>query len=268
METIGLYVLLAGSLGLQAVTVLSLKKKEGGVTKSSDGGTIILDTCALIDGRIQDLVKSGFVAQQLYIPQRVIEELQFLADHGDAHKRSRARFGLDVAQTLQELAPSKVTLISGDFKDKQVDDVLVLLAKRYNAALYTTDYNLNKVARIHGVNVLNVNELAHAIRPILLPGEKVTVKIVQKGESRTQGVGYLEDGTMAVIEGAAQLVGQQVSASIDRMLQTEAGKMVFARMERKDQQPPPKPAASQAQQKPKHHQAQNKKPARKTKYSR
>lgn len=238
MEIIGLYSLLVASLGLQAATLVSNRKKRPAV-KVDPVGAIILDTCALIDGRIQDVMKAGFISEQLFIPQRVVEELQFLADHGDAHKRSRARFGLDVAQNLQDFAPNKVTIIEGEYPHKPVDDVLILLAKEYGAALYTTDYNLNKVARLHGVNVLNINELAHAIRPILLPGENVTVKIVQKGESRTQGVGYLEDGTMAVIEGAAQLVGTQVSASIDRMLQTEAGKMVFARIERKEREGKP-----------------------------
>lgn len=232
MEIIGLYIVIAAVLALQAATIFKLRTTQRPDTPAAKGSaeqsSIVVDTCALIDGRIQDLVKAGFVTQRLYVARRVIEELQYLADHGDAHKRARARFGLDVVQSLQEAAPEQVTIIENVQQDIPVDDALVKLALQYNAALYTTDYNLNKVARIHGVHVLNVNELAHALRPIHLPGEKVTVKIVQKGESHTQGVGYLEDGTMTVVEGASKRMGAHVTADVDRMLQTEAGKMVFA----------------------------------------
>lgn len=233
-----LYVLLAAVLLLQAATVYFINKKQGStnskqnVKKGSD--TIIVDTCALIDGRIQDLLNAGFITGQLYIPRRVIEELQYLADYGDAHKRSRARFGLDVVQNLQEKSKEQVSVLEDKSDSSQeVDDLLIELAQKYEASLYTTDYNLNKVARIRDVQVLNVNELAHALRPIHLPGESVTVKIVQKGEGSAQGVGYLEDGTMTVMENAANRIGQHVTGEVERMLQTEAGKMMFARAQRK-----------------------------------
>lgn len=238
METNSLYALLGATVVLQIATLVTVRKhgaqglaKTATVTTAqshSDKDMIILDTCALIDGRIRDLVNAGFIKQRLGVPQRVVEELQYLADHGDAHKRSRARFGLDVVQALQESAPDQVLIIEGGDSSMAVDDVLVAFALEYKAALYTTDYNLNKVARIRGVQVLNVNELTHALRPIHLPGEKVTVKIVQKGESHAQGVGYLEDGTMVVVDGAAKRIGTQVTAQVERMLQTEAGRMVFA----------------------------------------
>lgn len=238
MATTETYILLAGTLALQATTLYMValrhkRRPEESPARSTGSGAVIVDTCALIDGRIRDLLDAGFITQQLYIPSRVVQELQYLADHGDAHKRSRARFGLDVVQKLQEASHDQVSVIEdSEGSDEQVDDVLVSLALEHDASLYTTDYNLNKVARIHGVPVLNVNELAHALRPIHLPGESVTVKIVQKGEAHSQGVGYLEDGTMTVVEGAAQRIGQHVTAEVERMLQTEAGKMVFARMGR------------------------------------
>lgn len=239
METIILYVLLAIIGILQVATFLTVrnqkKSKIGSDTKvPAPHKMIILDTCALIDGRIRDLVKAGFIVQRLGVPKRVIEELQFLADHGDTHKRSRARFGLDVVQTLQDNNDEQVVIIEGGSEDAPVDDVLVTLALEHDAALYTTDYNLNKVARIRGVLVLNVNELAHALRPIYLPGDTVTVKIVQKGEGSSQGVGYLEDGTMTVVDGASGRIGVEVTAHVERMLQTEAGKMVFATLGRQN----------------------------------
>lgn len=233
------YALLAVIILQVATLTVVYRRKPATMSPVSQENTaktaIILDTCALIDGRIRDLLDAGFITQKLYIPQRVIEELQYLADNGDAHKRSRARFGLDVVQGLQDAANERVAVIEStkaDTADLEVDELLVQLALEHSASLYTTDYNLNKVARIRGVTVLNVNELAHAIRPVHLPGEQISVKIVQKGESASQGVGYLEDGTMTVVEGAAQRIGAHVTAEVERMLQTEAGKMVFARLER------------------------------------
>jgi uncharacterized protein YacL len=230
-----LYVLLVFVILLQVLNLyLTNKPKQNLAPTVKDKikpSSIIVDTCALIDGRIQDILNTGFIREHLYVPRRVIEELQFLADNGDAHKRSRARYGLDVVQKLQDTSKDQVSVLEDEYKnDTEVDEVLVRLAKKHNAMLYTTDYNLNKVAKIYGVLVLNVNELMHAIRPIRLPGEFVTVKIVQKGETSSQGVGYLEDGTMAVIENAARKIGQMVTAEVERMLQTEAGKMIFARL--------------------------------------
>lgn len=189
---------------------------------------LVLDSCALIDGRIAEIVRTGFVADELVIPQFILNELQLLADGNDSHKRERARYGLDIAHELQDSAPMRVsvdrTLLPGT---ETADDKLIVLAKKMNAHLYTTDFNLSKVAAVEGVNVLNVNELSQSLRPIALPGETLNIRILQKGSNRNQGVGYLDDGTMIVIEGGARLVGQNVPVVVTRMHQTVAGKMVF-----------------------------------------
>jgi uncharacterized protein YacL len=202
---------------------------------------LVLDSCALIDGRILELSKLGFVPEELIIPEFVVHELQMLADGSDAHKRDRARYGLDVVRELQDSKSCTViidhTVIQGKH---EVDDKLVALAKRLPAHLYTTDYNLNKVADIEGVRVLNVNQLAQDLRPTALPGERKEVKIVQKGSNSQQGVGYLEDGTMVVIDNAAQYVGKVVPAEVTRIHQTAAGKMLFADLIQKEA---PKPVA-------------------------
>jgi uncharacterized protein YacL len=192
---------------------------------------IILDSCALIDGRIVPIVSSGFAADELVIPQFILSELQLLADGNDSHKRERARYGLDVANQLQDTAPVKVTIDRTVFEGAPaIDDKLVLLAKKLRAQLYTTDYNLGKVAAVEGVTVLNVNELAQSLRPITLPGETLKIKIIQKGSNHGQGVGYLEDGTMIVVDGASRHVGKIVPVTVTRMHQTVAGKMVFGQV--------------------------------------
>jgi uncharacterized protein YacL len=196
---------------------------------------IILDSCALIDGRVVQIVGSGFVADELIIPQFIINELQMLADGNDSHKRERARFGLDIANQLQDSAPVKVTIDRSVFANAPaIDDRLVLLAKKLRAQLYTTDYNLGKVAAVEGVKVLNVNELAQNLRPITLPGESLKIKIIQKGSNRDQGVGYLEDGTMIVVDGAARFVSKVVPVTVTRMHQTVAGKMVFGQVQARE----------------------------------
>lgn len=193
--------------------------------------SIILDSCALIDGRIVEITKSGFITDTLIIPKFILTELQYLADGNDSHKRERARFGLDVAKELEEALPSQVRINQTMFPSlNTTDDKLVVLAKKLKADLYTTDFNLNKVASVEGVRVLNVNELAQQLRPSALPGEEKTVKIMQKGSSQNQGVGYLEDGTMIVVENGASHVGKQVTVTIAQMHQTVAGKMVFAKL--------------------------------------
>lgn len=192
---------------------------------------VILDSCALIDGRIAEIVRTGFVQSELIIPQFILSELQLLADGNDSHKRERARYGLDIAHELQDSAPMKVTIDRLPLPGVDItDDKLVALAKKLDAQLYTTDYNLAKVAAVEGVLVLNVNELSHSLRPITLPGETLNIKIIQKGSNRDQGVGYLDDGTMIVIEGGARYVGREVPISVTRMHQTVAGKMVFGQV--------------------------------------
>lgn len=188
----------------------------------------LLDSCALIDGRVVELAKAGFVPGQLAVPEFIVAELQLLADGNDSHKRERARFGLEVVQQLQN-EPSIALLIERQHViANSTDEKLVKLAKKIGADLFTTDFNLNQVASIEGVRVLNVNELAHALRPVALPGDSFEVKVLQVGSNREQGVGYLEDGTMIVIDNARKDIGKKVRVNITRTHQTIAGKMLFA----------------------------------------
>lgn len=196
---------------------------------------LIIDSNGLIDGRIVDLVTAGFTPSEIIIPQFILKELQLLADGKDSQKRLRARYGLDVAKKLRTLNTAEVNINREQFPNiKTVDDKLVLLARKLGADLYTADYNLNKVATIEGVRVLNINELAQAMRPVALPGETKKVKIVQKGSGKNQGVGYLEDGTMVVVENAARKIGMTVNIEVSRYHQTESGKMLFANLRQTD----------------------------------
>lgn len=208
---------------------------------------ILLDTSALIDGRIVEVVKSGFVPSQLLIPRFVIAELQLLADKADHLKRERARFGLSVIQEIQASKDANVLIISNDITDESgVDEKLVKLAKKQGALLLTTDYNLLKVAEIEGVRVLNINELSQNLRPTRLPGEFAELKIVGKGQERTQGVGYLEDGTLVVVEKAGSSQGKTIKVEFTRNLQTSAGRMMFAKLvgaTNTPKRPVPKPAS-------------------------
>jgi uncharacterized protein YacL len=216
------------------------QKNESMLRLFSKQRKIILDSCALIDGRVVEIANSRFIADELIIPQFILNELQLLADGNDSHKRERARFGLDIAHQLQDSSPNRVTIDRTVFDGTAAtDDKLVLLAKKLRAQLYTTDYNLGKVAAVEGVHVLNVNELAQSLRPITLPGETLKIKIIQKGSNRDQGVGYLEDGTMIVVDGGARHVGRVMPVTVTRMHQTVAGKMVFGQVReaRDDRQP-------------------------------
>jgi uncharacterized protein YacL len=188
----------------------------------------LLDSCALIDGRVVELAKAGFVPYELAVPEFIVAELQFLADGSDSHKRERARFGLEVVQQLQREPEISVHIERTKVQAKTTDDKLVKLAKKINADLFTTDFNLNQVASIEGVRVLNVNELSHALRPVALPGEGFDIKVLQPGSNRDQGVGYMEDGTMIVIDGARKDIGKSIKVRITRTHQTIAGKMLFA----------------------------------------
>lgn len=191
---------------------------------------LILDSCALIDGRITDINKAGFITAQLVIPEFIIAELQLLADGKDTYKRERARFGLEVAKQLSATNDTSVAILAQDYPAiKTVDDKLIALALQLGAQLYTTDYNLGKVAAIKNVKVLNVNELAQHLRPSALPGERVTVKLLQKGQTKNQAVGYLEDGTMVVVDEATKLIGKTVELTVTRLHQTASGKMIFAK---------------------------------------
>ncbi len=214
----------------------------------------ITDSSALIDGRILAVMDAGFITGRVGVPQFIVRELQLLADGNDSHKRERARFGLDMVHELQSLFPGRVDVIAIEPETRLTDDKLVALAKQLGSSLCTTDYNLNKVAKIEDVRVLNLNELAQALRPTALPGEHHEVKIIQKGSSRDQGVGYLEDGTMVVVSGAGSMLNKQVKVSVTRMLQTEAGKMIFANLSE-----PKKPVVEAAAKQPRRRRPQPRK---------
>lgn len=190
---------------------------------------VILDSCALIDGRIVDLAQAGFVPERIIIPAFILRELQFLADGNDSQKRERARFGLDVAKELTGLGRVSVEIDRTHPGYKETDDNLVALAQTTGAQLYTTDFNLLKVAEVEGVSTLNVNELAQKLRPNVLPGETMKIKIIQKGSGAGQGVGYSDDGTMVVVEKADKQIGKVLDVTVDRMFNTMAGKMIFAK---------------------------------------
>jgi uncharacterized protein YacL len=199
-------------------------------TRFSKQRSVLLDTSAVIDGRIRDVVISGFMPAQLLLPRFVIAELQLLADKADHLKRERARYGLQIIQDLQESKSVSLSIIRDDIISEQgVDEKLVKLALKKKAMLLTTDYNLLKVAEIEGVRVLNINQLAQSLRPIAIPGERADIKVVARGQERTQGVGYLEDGTMVVVEGGGSLLNKKVSVEFTRNLQTTAGRMMFAK---------------------------------------
>lgn len=192
---------------------------------------IFVDTSVLIDGRITAVAQSGFITSTLYVPRSVIGELQFMADQADHEKRSRARHGLDVVSELQALPDISVKI----FADKPhvpegVDNRLLALAKRYGGSVCTIDYNLNKVAQVENIPVLNVNNLAMNLRMAYLPGERTTIELAQKGNDAHQAVGHLMDGTMVVVEQAHSLIGQRVEVEFIRGLQTAAGRMMFARI--------------------------------------
>jgi len=190
----------------------------------------LLDSSAIVDGRILDIVNTGFVEGEILVPRFVVEELQHLADSGDAEKRVRGRRGLDFVKRLQNTSGA-VRIDDTDYVDiDAVDSKLVRLARDLGAQIVTTDHTLNKVAEIQGVKVLNVNDLANSVKPAVLPGEVIEVKILREGREQDQGVGYLDDGTMIVVESGAELVGSRVKAEVTSVLQSPSGKMIFSRV--------------------------------------
>lgn len=190
---------------------------------------ILVDTSAIIDGRIADIGAAGFMPGRLTVPRFVLAELQNIADSEDAMRRSRGRRGLEVLAKLQETPGVEVEIIDDDVPGtREVDAKLVILGQKFHCNVLTTDYNLNQVAGIQGVRGLNVNGLSNAIRPVVLPGEEMRVRVVQPGKERNQGVGYLTDGRMIVVENGDKLIGQEVVTEVTRVFQTVAGKMIFA----------------------------------------
>jgi uncharacterized protein YacL len=195
----------------------------------------LIDTSVIVDGRILEIVESGFLEGPLVLPRFVLRELQLIADSVDAMKRTRGRRGLEVLAKLQESMP--LDIVDQDYADLSgVDAKLVRMARERGAKLVTNDYNLNRVAQVEGVAVLNINELAGAVKPVVLPGEELHVTIVRDGKESHQGVGYLDDGTMVVVENARRLIGEDTDVQVTSVLQTVAGRMIFARLKPKQQQ--------------------------------
>jgi uncharacterized protein YacL len=190
----------------------------------------ILDTSVIIDGRIADICRTQFLEGILVIPEFVLEELQHIADSSDLLKRNRGRRGLDILNRIQKERDVKVLIYEGDFEDMtEVDSKLVKLAKVLGGKVVTNDYNLNKVCELQGVPVLNINDLANAVKPIVLPGEEMVVQLIKEGKEHNQGVAYLDDGTMIVIEGGRGYIGLTLEVVVTSVLQTSAGRMIFAR---------------------------------------
>ena len=199
----------------------------------SPSNTVLLDTSVIIDGRIADISQTGFLAGTLLVPRFILNELQHIADSSETLRRNRGRRGLDILNRLQKesVVPVRVTDMNVEGV-READDKLIILAKQLRCAILTTDYNLNKVAGIQGVTVLNINDLANAVKAVLLPGEGLMVKVIQEGKEQGQGVGYLDDGTMVVVEDGRRLINQQVDVVVTKVLQTAAGRMIFAKPDR------------------------------------
>lgn len=222
----------------QAFSGLKVKKKEGSSSRPSKtsqpgSGTNVdklVDTSVIIDGRIYDIAKSGFLDGALIIPKFVLEELQKIADSSDSMKRNRGRSGLDVLNRLRTEDDIYVDVRDQDYPDiAEVDAKLVKMGQDLGLAVLTNDYNLNKVAQLQGVKVLNINELSNALKPVVLPGEEFSIKIIKEGKEAEQGIGYLDDGTMVVVERGRNLVGKTKDVEVTSVLQTAAGRMIFAK---------------------------------------
>ena len=239
-------VLIVTAIGLD----IAIKKKEEilgflanikkvGTTKEKKAKTPfkgmpkILDTSVIIDGRILDICQSGFIEGELVIPHFVLDELRHIADSSDSLKRNRGRRGLDVLNKIQKELSIEVQITDKDFPDiEEVDSKLLKLAQFLNGKVITNDYNLNKVAGVQGVPVLNINELANSVKPVVLPGEEMTIQIIKDGKEQEQGIAYLDDGTMIVVEGGRRHIGEVMDVIVTSVLQTAAGRMIFAKQKR------------------------------------
>jgi len=203
------------------------------VSGSASSGTNakLLDTSVIIDGRVSDLCETGFLEGPFLVPHFILNELQHIADSSDSLKRARGRRGLDILNKIQKMTDLDVRIIEEDFPHvKEVDAKLVVLAKKVGGRIITNDLNLNKVAELQGVRVLNINELCNALRPVVLPGETIRVFVLKEGKEAGQGVAYLDDGTMIVVDNARRCIGRNVDVIVTSVLQTTAGRMIFTRM--------------------------------------
>mgnify|MGYP001570226473 FL=1 len=227
------------TLGYLGMSVAYKKRDEfaffattvGGVTRRTQSNDIkILDTNVIIDGRIFDICESGFIEGRIIVPRFVLNELQYIADSADVLRRNRGRRGLDILHKMQKNPGIDVHIVEQDFPDvKEVGAKLIELAKSMGAKVITNDFNLNQVAELQAVSVLNINELANAVKPVILPGETMNVRVIKEGKEQAQGVAYLDDGTMVVVENGRYLIGQTLDVIVTSILQTTAGRMIFTR---------------------------------------
>jgi uncharacterized protein YacL len=212
----------------------SAQRAQAGPPPDSDdtGRTILLDTSVIIDGRIADIAQTGFLVGSLMIPRFVLNELQYIADSADTLRRQRGRRGMEILSQLQrdEILPVNISDIDVEGV-REVDEKLVVLARQLRCPILTNDYNLNRVAELQGVAVLNINELANAVKSVLLPGETLTVDIIQEGREAGQGIAYLDDGTMVVVEDGRDRINTEATVTVTKVLQTAAGRMIFSRLE-------------------------------------
>ncbi len=236
-------VVVAGLLCYMGIVFVILRAKElfhvsglsAGLVKAGGGkqvdGRLLVDTSAIIDGRIADISHTGFITGPLIIPRFVLEELQYIADSPDSVRRKRGRRGLEMLNKLKQEAITSIQIMDADFPNGDgVDAKLVRLAKNLHCPIITNDFNLNRVAELQGVSVLNINELATAVKPLVLPGEDMEIRVIQEGKEAGQGVGFLDDGTMVVIEGGKKFLNNRIEVTVTRVLQTAVGRMIFAQV--------------------------------------
>jgi uncharacterized protein YacL len=229
---VSLFVMRQGDI-MGLLSALSGRNEGGGSSSWTNlNRTILLDTSVIIDGRVADIAKTGFLPGTLLIPRFVLNELQYIADSPDGMRRQRGRRGMEVLAELQKL-PSILVRISDINVEgvREVDDKLIVLGKQLKSPVLTNDYNLNRIAELQGVTVLNINELANAVKSVVLPGEALRINIIQEGKEHGQGVGYMDDGTMVVVENGKDFIGEYMEVNITKVLQTAAGRMIFGRVD-------------------------------------
>jgi uncharacterized protein YacL len=216
-------------IAAQAVGLIRPPERDGDGPARSGDPRIVVDTSAIIDGRIAEIVESGFIYGTLVVPRFVLEELQHIADSSDTLRRNRGRRGLEILNRMQKEPGTPVEIVEDDVPDiSEVDAKLVALARTRSRVILTNDFNLNRVAELQGVRVMNINSLANAVKPAVLPGEELRVRVIQEGKEAGQGVGFLDDGTMIVVEGGARHIDKDLDVAVTRVLQTVAGRMIFA----------------------------------------
>jgi uncharacterized protein YacL len=212
---------------------LTSRREEGAPGNGSRSSrTVLLDTSVIIDGRVADIAKTGFLPGTLLIPRFVLNELQYIADSSDGLRRQRGRRGMEVLSELQKASAVVVRISDIDVEDvREVDDKLVILARQLKCPILTNDFNLNRIAELQGVSILNINELANAVKSVVLPGEMMSVNVIQEGKEVNQGVGYMDDGTMVVVENGNKHLNREITVTVTKVLQTAAGRMIFAKPE-------------------------------------